>query len=47
MIDVRNLSLEFGEGDKRNQVLFDVNFNVQPGKSTAWSGSPVPVKPRC
>ena len=32
MIDVRNLSLEFGEGDKRNQVLFDVNFSVQPGE---------------
>ncbi len=31
MIEVKNLNLVFGEGDKRNQVLFDVNFHVQPG----------------
>lgn len=32
MIDVRNLNLEFGEGDKRNQVLCDVNFSVAAGE---------------
>ena len=32
MIDVKNLNLAFGEGEKRNQVLYDVNFNVQPGE---------------
>ncbi|MGU9865485.1 ABC transporter ATP-binding protein [Kluyvera ascorbata] len=32
MIEVKNLSLVFGEGEKRNQVLFDVNFHVKPGE---------------
>ncbi|MEX3019902.1 ABC transporter ATP-binding protein [Kluyvera sp. STS39-E] len=32
MIEVKNLNLVFGEGDKRNQVLYDVNFHVQPGE---------------
>lgn len=32
MIDVKNLNLAFGEGEKRSQVLFDVNFTVQPGE---------------
>ncbi|MGP3592515.1 ABC transporter ATP-binding protein [Vagococcus sp. WN89Y] len=32
MIDVQNLNLAFGEGEKRNQVLCDVNFSVQPGE---------------
>ena len=32
MIEVHNLSLVFGEGEKRNQVLFDVNFHVKPGE---------------
>ena len=32
MIEVNNLSLVFGEGEKRNQVLFDVNFHVKPGE---------------
>lgn len=32
MIDVKNLNLVFGEGDKRNQVLYDVNFSVKPGE---------------
>ena len=31
MIEVKNLNLVFGEGEKRNQVLYDVNFHVQPG----------------
>jgi len=32
MIDVRHLNLEFGEGEKRNQVLCDVNFSVAAGE---------------
>jgi len=32
MIDVKNLNLAFGEGEKRNHVLYDVSFNVQPGE---------------
>ncbi|HEB4873034.1 TPA: ABC transporter ATP-binding protein [Kluyvera ascorbata F0526] len=32
MIEVNNLSLVFGEGEKCNQVLFDVNFHVKPGE---------------
>ncbi|HAZ77912.1 MAG TPA: ABC transporter ATP-binding protein, partial [Enterobacteriaceae bacterium] len=32
MIDVKNLNLSFGEGEKRNQVLYDVSFSVQPGE---------------
>ena len=32
MIDVKNLNLAFGEGEKRNQVLYDVTFGVQPGE---------------
>ncbi|MFH0473946.1 ABC transporter ATP-binding protein [Kluyvera ascorbata] len=32
MIEVNNLSLVFGEDEKRNQVLFDVNFHVKPGE---------------
>ena len=32
MIEVKNLNLVFGEGEKRNQVLYDVNFHVQPGE---------------
>ncbi|PWW02727.1 peptide/nickel transport system ATP-binding protein [Mangrovibacter plantisponsor] len=32
MIDVRHLNLHFGEGNKQNQVLFDVNFTVGKGE---------------
>ena len=32
MIEVRNLNLAFGEGEKRNQVLYDVDFAVQQGE---------------
>lgn len=32
MIEVNNLNLVFGEGEKRNQVLHDVNFHVRPGE---------------
>jgi peptide/nickel transport system ATP-binding protein len=32
MIDIKNLNLTFGEGEKRNQVLYDVNIHVQPGE---------------
>ncbi|CBG88965.1 ABC transporter ATP-binding protein [Citrobacter rodentium] len=32
MIDVKNLNLAFGAGEKRNQVLYDVTFHVQPGE---------------
>ncbi|QMJ04159.1 ABC transporter ATP-binding protein [Citrobacter freundii] len=32
MIDVKNLNLAFGEGEKRNQVLYNVTFGVQPGE---------------
>lgn len=32
MIDIQNLNLFFGEGEKRNQVLNDVCFKVQPGE---------------
>jgi peptide/nickel transport system ATP-binding protein len=32
MITVQNLNLAFGEGEKRNQVLSDVSFSVQPGE---------------
>ena len=32
MIEVNNLNLVFGEGEKRNQVLYDVSFQVQPGE---------------
>ena len=32
MIEVKNLNLAFGEGEKRNQVLYDVNFHVRPGE---------------
>ena len=32
MIEVKNLNLAFGEGEKRSQVLYDVNINVQPGE---------------
>nr|WP_318381040.1 ABC transporter ATP-binding protein [uncultured Enterobacter sp.] len=32
MIDVKNLNLVFGEGEKRNQVLYDVSFHVKPGE---------------
>ncbi|WP_315315352.1 ABC transporter ATP-binding protein [Pantoea vagans] len=32
MIDVKNLSLSFGDDDRRSQVLFDVNLQVKPGE---------------
>jgi len=32
MIDIKNLSLSFGEGEKRSQVLYDVNIHVRPGE---------------
>lgn len=32
MIDVKKLNLVFGEGEKRNQVLYDVSFSVKPGE---------------
>lgn len=32
MIEVRNLNLFFGEGEKQNQVLDDVSFAVQQGE---------------
>ncbi|WP_039058634.1 ABC transporter ATP-binding protein [Enterobacter sp. Bisph1] len=32
MINVKNLNLAFGEGEKRTQVLDDVTFSVQPGE---------------
>ncbi|MHA1001228.1 MULTISPECIES: ABC transporter ATP-binding protein [Leclercia] len=32
MIDIQNLNLTFGEGEKRTQVLYDVNIHVQPGE---------------
>ena len=32
MIEVQRLNLAFGEGEKRNQVLYDVNFHVKPGE---------------
>ncbi|WP_318378306.1 ABC transporter ATP-binding protein [Enterobacter sp.] len=32
MIEVKQLNLEFGEGEKRNQVLNDVSFHVKPGE---------------
>lgn len=32
MIEVNNLNLVFGEGEKRNQVLYDVSFHVKPGE---------------
>ncbi|YCH32507.1 ABC transporter ATP-binding protein [Erwinia sp. D4-22] len=32
MIDVRNLNLCFGEDAQASQVLFDVNFSVNPGE---------------
>ncbi|XTZ39782.1 ABC transporter ATP-binding protein [Salmonella enterica] len=32
MINVHNLNLVFGEGEKRNQVLSDVSFTVKPGE---------------
>ncbi|MDH2065877.1 ABC transporter ATP-binding protein [Pantoea sp. GD03673] len=32
MIDVKNLSLSFGEADSRNQVLSDVNLRVEQGE---------------
>ncbi|WP_342324472.1 ABC transporter ATP-binding protein [Kosakonia sp. BYX6] len=32
MINVKKLNLAFGEGEKRNQVLSDVSFAVQPGE---------------
>jgi len=32
MIEVKNLNLAFGEGEKRSQVLYDVNIHVQPGE---------------
>jgi len=32
MIEVKQLNLEFGEGEKRNQVLNDVTFHVKPGE---------------
>ncbi|MDZ7324820.1 ABC transporter ATP-binding protein [Kosakonia sacchari] len=32
MINVKNLHLAFGEGEKRNQVLEDVSFSVRPGE---------------
>ncbi|MDF2625784.1 MAG: peptide transporter ATP-binding protein, partial [Kosakonia cowanii] len=32
MITVNHLNLAFGDGEKRNQVLSDVTFAVQPGE---------------
>lgn len=32
MIEIKNLSLAFGEGEKRNQVLSDVNIRVGEGE---------------
>lgn len=32
MIDVKNLSLSFGDDDRRSQVLFDVNLQVKQGE---------------
>jgi peptide/nickel transport system ATP-binding protein len=47
MIEVQHLNLAFGEGEKRNQVLYDVSFHVKPGEIYGLVGSPAPVKPRC
>lgn len=47
MIEVQRLNLAFGEGEKRNQVLYDVNFHVKPGEIYGLVGSPAPAKPRC
>ncbi|MDK9357027.1 ABC transporter ATP-binding protein [Lelliottia sp. V106_10] len=32
MIEIKNLNLAFGEGEKRNQVLSDVNIRVESGE---------------
>ena len=32
MIEVQHLNLAFGEGEKRNQVLYDVSFHAKPGE---------------
>ncbi|HEY4435732.1 MAG TPA: ABC transporter ATP-binding protein [Lelliottia sp.] len=32
MIEIKNLNLAFGEGEKRNQVLSDVNIRVEAGE---------------
>lgn len=47
MIEVKNLNLAFGEGEKRSQVLYDVNINVQPGEIYGLVGSRARAKPRC
>ncbi len=47
MIEVQHLNLAFGEGEKRNQVLYDVSFHVKPGEIYGLVESPVPVKRRC
>jgi peptide/nickel transport system ATP-binding protein len=35
MIEVQHLNLAFGEGEKRNQVLYDVS-TLSPARSTVW-----------
>lgn len=47
MITVNHLNLAFGDGEKRNQVLSDVTFAVQPGRYMAWWASRDRAKPRC
>lgn len=47
MIEVQHLNLAFGEGEKRNQVLYDVSFHVKPGEIYGLVGESVPVKRRC
>ncbi len=32
MIEIQHLNLTFGEGEKRNQVLDDVNISVREGE---------------
>lgn len=38
MIEIQHLNLTFGEGEKRNQVLDDVNISVRTARFTAWWG---------
>ncbi len=47
MIEINHLNLAFGEGEKRNQVLDDVNISVKEGEIYGLVGSPVRAKPRC
>lgn len=41
MIEIQHLNLTFGEGEKRNQVLDDVNISVRDGEIYGLVGSPV------